>query len=68
MGRITIEYDEADIKQLVLEDIHQRMDVDLEVADLSFEVKSKNNYKPQEWETGAMRVRVEKSTNSGWQK
>lgn len=61
MAKVNMEYDEMDLKRLVLEKIQADLNIQIDLKDLVFEVKSKNNYKPQEWEIGRLRIRVEKS-------
>ncbi len=58
-AKIQIEYDENDLKELILEDLRSKMpDVDLANSDIRIEVKSGQNYK-SEWETAVFRARVE---------
>ena len=54
-----INYTEQDIKKLVLDDLSDRFDINLSEHDLTFEVKSSQNYKA-EWERGSFRLTVSK--------
>lgn len=60
MLRINVEIDEATLKVLVLDYLRTLLNEELTVRDVSFEVKTKKNYKAV-WEEGAFRVRVDKS-------
>lgn len=53
---LTATIDEEKLKQLVAEYISDTFGVSVAPKDLKFEVKSKNNYRPTEWEIGTMRV------------
>ena len=59
--KMQIEVDETDLKKLVLAKVNTTLpeDQQLTMDSLTFQVKSKNNYRSQEWETGTMRVVVQ---------
>jgi|GEM_PF-2312343 len=58
-GKISIEYTEEDLKQLIREDIQRKMPrVIVERHSISIETKSKQNYR-SEWESAAFRGKVE---------
>lgn len=58
---IRIVVDEEALKHLVVTHLESILDVKLNVKDLKFQVKSKNNYRQQEWEEGELQVVVERS-------
>lgn len=54
-GKVTVEYTEADLIQLIREDMNSKMPgVILDKNGISIEVKSKQNYRA-EWESAAFR-------------
>lgn len=58
-GKITVEYTESDLIQLILEDLSRKMPgVNVEKRNIAIETKSKQNYKA-EWERAAFRSKVE---------
>lgn len=58
-GKITVEYTEADLKQLIIDDLQQKMPgVTVETRNIQIETKSKQNYRA-EWENAAFRGKVE---------
>ena len=60
MPRLSIEYTEQDLKQLVLRELQDRYpDIPLALEHIRFQVKSKNNYRQQEWEDGRCQILVD---------
>ena len=56
---INVEFDEADLRRCALEVLQKQLgeaDKDLTLNDVKFEVKSKTNFRPHEWEAGKFRV------------
>lgn len=58
-GKIKLEYDEADIRELVRRDIESKMNVSISQDDIKIEVQSKQNYRVHEWESGKFRATYE---------
>ncbi len=59
MATFHVEYTEKDLIKLVQTDLIQRFpEIVVNTEDLRFLVKSKNNYRPQEWENGQFKVEV----------
>ena len=57
MAKFQVDYDEYDLRRLVLADIEERFPaLSIRIDDIKFLVKSKNNYRPQEWESGELKV------------
>jgi hypothetical protein len=50
--KLNIEYNEDDVKRLVLADLQNKLDVDLKVTDVAFEVITKENWRAEKWEHG----------------
>ena len=64
MPRIHVEYSEKDILRLIHNDITLKFpDLAIELKDIDFLVKSRNNYKPQEWEPGKMLIKIDHDTD-----
>ena len=61
MAKFTIEYDEKDIKVLILKDLQGKMDVDFLERDLEIKVMSKQNYRVNEWENGKLKCVIDVS-------
>jgi hypothetical protein len=60
---LNIEYNEDDVKRLVLADLQNKLGVDLKVTDVAFEViTTKENYRAEKWEHGRFRARITKTT------
>ncbi|MDF2873355.1 MAG: hypothetical protein K0R22_38 [Sporomusa sp.] len=58
-GKISVEYTEEDLKQLIREDLLRKMPgIKIERHSISIETKSKQNYR-SEWESAAFRGKVE---------
>lgn len=58
--KIAVTIDEEDVKRMVLERLQRELPhAEIEMKHVKLEVKSKNNYRPQEWEEGRLQVRVE---------
>lgn len=58
-GKITVEYTEADLKQLIRDDMERKMpNIIVGKHDIKIETKSKQNYR-SEWENAAFRGTVE---------
>jgi hypothetical protein len=60
--KLNIEYTEDDVKRLVLADLNNKLDVDLKVTDVAFEVITKENWRAETWEAGKFRARITKTT------
>ena len=61
--KLHIEIDEEELKQLVVDRINRTLPDEIEmlnVTDIKFLVKSKNNFREQEWEQGRLFVTVDK--------
>lgn len=58
MAKFTVEYDEEDIKALILQDLENKLDVDFDERDLEIKVKSMQNFRPTEWEKGRLKCVV----------
>ena len=59
--KITIEINEASLKELVVDEIARRLgDIPVSKEDIKIEVKSKQNYKSV-WETAAFRATYDKT-------
>ena len=58
--KIDVEYTEEDVKQLVLTDIRKKLDADISVQDVTFEVVTTQNWRAKEWEQGRFRARITK--------
>jgi hypothetical protein len=56
--KISITVDDTDLKKLVLEKLRHELPNghELDLEHLTFQVKPRNNYRQQEWETGQLRV------------
>lgn len=66
--KVNIELDENDLKVLALSHIRAQLgDLGdkLDINNVKFLVKSVNNYKPQEWEKGMLKVEII-STDDGF--
>ena len=59
MAKFTVEYDEMDIKKLILKDLTDKMDVDFSEKDLEIKVMSKQNYRVNEWENGKLKCVID---------
>lgn len=59
MAKFTIEYDEEDIKKLIIKDLEEKVDVDFTVKDLEIKVMSKQNYRVHEWEHGKLKCVID---------
>jgi len=58
---IDLKVTEEDIKEMVVNILRERLNTtDIDVKDLKFQVRSKQNYRKQEWESGEMRVTLSK--------
>ncbi len=53
--KFNVELTEYDLKQLVLTHINKLIDAPVNIKDISFKVKTKQNYKA-EWEEGEFRA------------
>ena len=61
--KIKVEVDTAELKKMVLRHIASTVtgvDADIEEKDVVIEVRSKQNYRQQEWEKGEFRATLEK--------
>ena len=56
MAKLTVEYTEEDLKNLILNDIYSRFSTDTNLT-IHFEVKTSMNYKA-DWEYGKFRCTV----------
>lgn len=56
--KIAVELTDVDLRQLVLAELTNRIDVPFQPHDVKIEVKSKQNYK-SEWEPAEFRARIE---------
>jgi len=57
-GKVTVEYSEADIRQLIIDDMNNKMPgVNIDKKNISIQVKSSQNYK-SEWESANSRGTV----------
>lgn len=52
---IKIELTEEDLKKLIVQELREKLNHDVKIADISILVKSKQNYK-SEWEVAAFRA------------
>lgn len=60
MAKFHVEYSEKDVISLVHADLIRRFpEIAVDRDELHFLVKSQNNYRPQEWEKGALKVEVD---------
>lgn len=60
--KIEIEIDEKRLRELVLDEIHDKLgSIAFTPDDVKIEVKSKQNYR-SEWEPAKFRARIEKQT------
>jgi hypothetical protein len=59
MAKYTIEYDETDVKRLILKDLQDKMDVNFVERDLEIKVMSKQNYRATEWESGKLKCVID---------
>jgi hypothetical protein len=59
---LNIEYNGEDVKRLVLADLQNKLDVELKLLDVAFEVITKENYRAEKWEHGRFRARITKTT------
>lgn len=57
--KINIELTEDECKKILCDYLIKETSLDLNIKDLTFETKSKQNYK-SEWETAAFRVKYNK--------
>lgn len=62
MTTITVELNEDDLKQLVAEELRRTLNAEITEKDIRFEVKTKQNWRAAEWETGAFRATINKRT------
>lgn len=58
-GTLKLEYDENDIRELIKQDIEDKMRVSIKPEDIKILVQSKQNYRVHEWETGKLHVTYE---------
>jgi hypothetical protein len=58
MAKHTIEYDEHDIKKLIIADL-DRLSVDFDEKDIEIKVQSKQNYRVHEWESGKLQCIID---------
>ena len=56
--KITVELSDEDIRAYICQQIAEGYGVELTPEELVIGVKSENNFKPQEWEQGKLRVQV----------
>jgi hypothetical protein len=59
MAKYNIEYDETDIKKLIIEDLRGKVAVNFAEKDLEIKVMSKQNYRAAEWESGKLKCVIE---------
>lgn len=58
--RIRVEYTDKMIRELILKDVQDKVDGgELRLEQIQIKVKSKNNYRQQEWESGELNVVLE---------
>ena len=57
--KLAVFLDEDTIREIVTEYINEKFGIGLVPSDLPITVKSKNNYKEQEWEPGKIRIIIE---------
>lgn len=58
-----IEITESDVKQLVFEHLNSKFpELGITPKDVKVTTKSKNNFRPQEWEEAAFRVSISKTS------
>lgn len=61
-GKIQIEYDAKDVKELILADLRKKIPgAEFAEGHISSKVQSKQNYKDHEWETGKLQIMVDSS-------
>lgn len=59
MPKYSFEYDELDIKNLILQDLAEKYAIILKPTELEIKVMSKQNYRVQEWETGKLKCAID---------
>jgi hypothetical protein len=59
MAKYNIEYDEHDIKKLIIEDLRGKVAVGFNEKDLEIKVMSKQNYRATEWESGKLKCVID---------